>query len=39
MTMQGMLIAPRRDDPTAADAAPVDPPVLAAIRCVFGVGA
>ena len=31
------LVAARLDDPTAAEA-PVDPPVLAAIRCVFGVG-
>lgn len=33
------LVAPRRDDPSTADAAQVDPPALAAIRCVFGVGA
>lgn len=32
------LVAPRIDDPTAPDAGPVDAPVLAAIRCVFGVG-
>lgn len=35
----GQLIAPRLDDPAAADVAPIDPPVLAAIRCVYGVGA
>ena len=39
------LVAPRLDDPAAAQAAPhdppdqLDPPVLAAIRCIFGVGA
>jgi hypothetical protein len=38
MTMP-RLVAPRLDDPAADEAAPVDPPVLAAIRCVFGVGA
>lgn len=41
------LVAPRLDDPATAQAAPLDPhepvappdpPVLAAIRCVFGVG-
>ncbi len=31
------LVAPRLDESTAAEA-PIDPPVLAAIRCVFGVG-
>jgi hypothetical protein len=34
------LVAPRLDDPAAAadDSAAIDPPVLAAIRCVYGVG-
>ncbi len=35
------LVAPRLDDPAADagdDAAAIDPPVLAAIRCVYGVG-
>ncbi|MBK7826851.1 hypothetical protein [Nannocystis sp.] len=32
------LVAPRLDDPTADAAAAVAPPMLAAIRCVFGVG-
>lgn len=35
------LVAPRLDDPAAdaAGEAVIDPPVLAAIRCVYGVGA
>jgi hypothetical protein len=38
MTMP-RLVAPRLDDPATAQAAPPDPPVLVAIRCIFGVGA
>ena len=38
MTMP-RLVAPRLDDPATAQAASPDPPVLVALRCVFGVGA
>lgn len=38
MTMP-RLVAPRLDDPATAQAAPPDPPLLVAIRCIFGVGA
>ena len=37
MTMP-RLVAPRLDDPATAPAASPDPPVLVAIRCIFGVG-